>query len=54
MQMVGSISMRKRHYPILIKQCPDIVDHFDFFKSKFEKLKAPMVKVMAKGWQQLR
>ena len=33
---------------ILIKQCPDIVDHLISLNPKFEKLKTPMVKVMAK------
>ena len=32
----------------LIKQCPDIVDHLISLNPKFEKLKTPMVKVMAK------
>lgn len=32
----------------LIKQSPDIVDHLIFLNPKFEKLKTPMVKVMAK------
>jgi len=32
----------------LIKQCPDIVDHLISLNHKFEKLKTPMVKVMAK------
>ena len=32
----------------LIKQCPDIVDHLISLNPKFEKLKIPMVKVMAK------
>lgn len=32
----------------LIKQCPEIVDHLIFLNPKFEKLKTPMVKVMAK------
>ena len=32
----------------LIKQCPDIVDHLISLNLKFEKLKTPMVKVMAK------
>ena len=32
----------------LIKQCPEIVDHLISLNPKFEKLKTPMVKVMAK------
>ena len=32
----------------LIKQCPEIVDHLISLNLKFEKLKTPMVKVMAK------
>ena len=32
----------------LIKQCPDIVDYLISLNPKFEKLKTPMVKVMAK------
>ena len=32
----------------LIKQCPDIVDHLISLNPRFEKLKTPMVKVMAK------
>lgn len=32
----------------LIKQCPEIVDHWISLNPKFEKLKTPMVKVMAK------
>lgn len=32
----------------LIKQCPDIVDHLISLNPKFEKLKTPLVKVMAK------
>lgn len=32
----------------LIKHRPDIVDHLIFLNPKFEKLKTPMVKVMAK------
>lgn len=32
----------------LIKHCPDIVDHLISLNPKFEKLKTPMVKVMAK------
>lgn len=32
----------------LIKQCPKIVDHLISLNPKFEKLKTPMVKVMAK------
>lgn len=32
----------------LIKQCPDIVDYLVSLNPKFEKLKTPMVKVMAK------
>ena len=46
--MVDSISMQKQHCQILIKQCPDIVDHLISLNPKFEKLKTPMVKVMAK------
>lgn len=32
----------------LIKQCPEIVDHLISLNPKFEKLKTPMIKVMAK------
>ena len=32
----------------LIKQCPEIVDHLISLNPKFEKLKTPMVKLMAK------